>query len=50
MSTKLINYLPVPGSPASKTDLPAIFSSFIISNTTPMALRAFNWPTNPCET
>ena len=42
-------YLPVPGCPAIKTALPAIFPSRIISKTTPAARRADNWPTMPCD-
>ena len=38
---------PVPGVPAMRTALPAIFPSLIISRTTPAARRARACPTNP---
>ena len=44
-----IAVLPVPGYPASKIDLPAIFPSLIILNINPAALLASFYPTNPCE-
>ena len=39
----------MPGYPASKIDLPAIFPSLIILNISPAALLASFYPTNPCE-
>ena len=39
--------LPVPGGPASKRALPAIFFCLIMSTTRPAASLASSWPTNP---
>jgi len=44
-----IAVLPVPGYPAIKMDLPAIFPSLIILRISPAALRAAFYPTNPYE-
>ena len=41
---------PVPGCPPINTALPAIFPSYIILKTIPIALRAFFYPTNPYAT
>ena len=46
----VVAVLPVPGLPANKIARPAILPSWIILNTTPIALRAACWPTMPWET
>ena len=44
-----IAVLQVPGYPAIKIDLPAIFPSFIIDKIKPAALLASFYPTNPYD-
>lgn len=41
--------LPVLGGPAISTDLPAILPSLTICRIIAAALRAFSWPTSPCD-
>ena len=44
-----IAVLPVPGAPAKRSALPAIFLFLIISTTIPAASLAFYCPHSPCE-